>query len=126
MEFYHGSYFISVHALHNLFPGREHELADSCRVCRRRARDALPVRLESGGVGDGAEVRLQGTDRRIAGEVRWIASEAAFTPFYALTQQDATRLAYLAEIDLTEASGLPVGVPVEVRFPGLGASDPAP
>ncbi|MEE4301841.1 MAG: HlyD family efflux transporter periplasmic adaptor subunit [Pseudomonadales bacterium] len=77
-------------------------------------------------VGDVAEVQLQGTDRRFRGALRWISSEAAFTPFYALTQQDATRLAYLAEIDLVEVSALPVGVPVAVRFPGLleGAAAP--
>lgn len=69
--------------------------------------------------GSPAEVRLDGVARRWPARVRWIASEAAFTPYYALTQKDRSRLAYLAEVDLTadEAVELPVGVPVEVSFP---------
>jgi len=98
-------------------------LLDDARLYARvHLPETLRVRLA---VGDDAEVHLQGTDRRFRGVVRWIASEAAFTPFYALTQQDATRLAYLAEIDLPEASTLPVGVPVAVHFPQLGAADAA-
>jgi HlyD family secretion protein len=55
------------------------------------------------------------------GKVRYVSSEAAFTPYYALTQRDRSRLSYLAEIDFTEASAanLPGGVPVEVTFPDL-------
>jgi len=49
--------------------------------------------------------------------VRWIANEAAFTPYYALTEHDRSRLSYLAEIDVVEEQGrLPDGVPVEVDF----------
>jgi len=33
---------------------------------------------------------------------RWIASEATFTPFFALTRKDRGRLTYLAEIDLED------------------------
>lgn len=52
---------------------------------------------------------------------RGASSEAAFTPHFALTERDRSRLAYLAEIELEEdeALGLPTGVPVEVRFPGV-------
>lgn len=32
-----------------------------------------------------------------ANEVRWISSEPAFTPFYALNQEERARLMYLAE-----------------------------
>lgn len=46
------------------------------------------------------------------GRVRYIASEAAFTPYFALTEHDAGRLSYLAEIDLENGEDLPVGVPV--------------
>lgn len=70
-------------------------------------------------VGDDALIRLDGHDQSFAGRVRWISSEAAFTPYYALTQHDRSRLAYLAEIDLDEGEALPSGVPVEVRFPSL-------
>ena len=69
--------------------------------------------------GEKALVRVDGHDEEYAGRVRWISSEAAFTPYYALTQHDRSRLAYLAEIDLEDGVALPSGVPVEVRFPTL-------
>ena len=49
--------------------------------------------------------------------MRYVSSEAAFTPYYALTQEDRGRLSYLAEVTLTDelaAARLPSGVPVEV------------
>jgi len=76
--------------------------------------EALRARVA---VGDPASVRIDGHARDYAGRVRWIATEAAFTPYFALTQHDRGRLAYLAEIELETSDGdLPVGVPVEVRF----------
>jgi HlyD family secretion protein len=47
-----------------------------------------------------------------------VASEAAFTPYFALTERDRGHLAYLAEIDLVgeTARELPTGLPVEVTF----------
>ena len=54
--------------------------------------------------------------------IRWISSEAAFTPYFALTQHDRSRLSYLAEIDLTDGGDLPAGIPVEARFPELPTS----
>ena len=67
-------------------------------------------------VGTPAIVQVYGSDRQWAGRVRFVASEAAFTPYYALNERDRSRLSYLAEVELTEAdaAGLPVGVPVEV------------
>ena len=58
-------------------------------------------------------------DRRAArrhGALR--VAQASFTPYYALTQKDRSRLAYLAEITLEEpaAADLPAGVPVQVRL----------
>jgi HlyD family secretion protein len=48
--------------------------------------------------------------------VRYISAEATFTPYYALTQKDRSRLSYLAEIDVDDprAAELPVGIPVQV------------
>ncbi len=73
-------------------------------------------------LGDRALIRVDGHDAEYAGRVRWISSEAAFTPYYALTQHDRSRLAYLAEVDLVDGVSLPVGVPAEVRFPSLGSN----
>ena len=67
--------------------------------------------------GTSAEVLIDGYSEPFAGEIRWISSEAAFTPYFALTQHDRSRLSYLAEVDLSGAADLPSGVPVEVRFP---------
>ena len=56
-----------------------------------------------------------------AARVRTVSQEPTFTPYFALTERDRSRLSYVAEITLTgpEASGLPAGVPVRVTFPGL-------
>jgi HlyD family secretion protein len=52
------------------------------------------------------------------GVVRFVSAEAAFTPYYALTQEDRSRLSYLAEIDLEEsaAAEVPTGMPVQVQL----------
>lgn len=60
------------------------------------------------------QVRADGVDRSFTGTVRFISAQAAFTPYYALTQQDRSRLSYLAEIDLQDAQELPAGLPVQV------------
>lgn len=71
--------------------------------------------------GQPAEIRLDGRDEVFAGRVRFVATEAAFTPYFALTERDRGRLVYLAEIELTGDGPfeLATGVPVEVRLPGL-------
>lgn len=68
--------------------------------------------------GDPATVRIDGTDRDWRAEVRYVSSEAAFTPYYALNERDRGRLSFLAEIVLTEpeAASLPTGMPVETRL----------
>jgi len=69
--------------------------------------------------GASLQVRVDGIARPFQGELRYVAGEASFTPYYSLTQRDRSRLAYVAEIDLPEAAAreLPVGVPVEVPLP---------
>ncbi|MGC3981344.1 MAG: HlyD family efflux transporter periplasmic adaptor subunit [Steroidobacteraceae bacterium] len=66
--------------------------------------------------GTTVQVRVDGVAQPIAGTVRYVSAQAAFTPYYALTQQDRTRLSYLAEIDLQNAQSLPVGLPVQVSL----------
>jgi HlyD family secretion protein len=63
-------------------------------------------------------VRVQGSDRELHAQLRSIAREPAFTPYYALTGDDASRLVYRAELVLTdaEAGSLPAGVPVQARL----------
>lgn len=63
-------------------------------------------------------VRVDGIDKDIQGELTWIATEPAFTPFYALNQEERARLMYLAEVTLpTSENNLPTGVPVQVIMP---------
>jgi len=81
------------------------------------ARVFIPeTRRAAVGAGTGATVRIDGTGRDWKAEVRYVSSEAAFTPYYALNARERGRLAFLAEIVLTEpdASMLPTGMPVEV------------
>jgi len=74
----------------------------------------LRVRIRAG---TKALIFVDGLETPIEGTVRWVASEAAFTPYYALTERDRKRLSYVAKIDITEERDrLPDGVPVEVEF----------
>ncbi|MDR0479908.1 MAG: HlyD family efflux transporter periplasmic adaptor subunit [Burkholderiaceae bacterium] len=69
------------------------------------------------GVGDAAHVHIEGDTKTYAGTVRMIRSSPSFTPYYALTGQDAVRLSYLAEIQLgQDARDLPAGLPVTAEF----------
>jgi HlyD family secretion protein len=65
-----------------------------------------------------ALVHVDGVEQPLEGFVRWVASEAAFTPYFALTQRDRSRLAFLAEVEVTDqrVRELPAGVPVEVEL----------
>jgi len=72
--------------------------------------------------GDAARVLVDGLEQRYRGRVRWVANEASFTPYYALTERDRGRLSYLAKVDILDADRrLPDGVPVEVEFGPLDA-----
>lgn len=63
-------------------------------------------------------VRIDGIEQPILSTVRWIANEPAFSPYYALNQQERARLVYLAEIQLPEEfAELPNGVPVQIELP---------
>jgi len=63
-------------------------------------------------------IRVDGESRDFAGEVRWVSSDATFTPYFALTEHDRSRLSFLAEIDIPDAGNLPAGVPLQADFPG--------
>lgn len=68
-----------------------------------------------------ALVRIDGHNEPYKGHLRWIAHDASFTPFFALTQHDRSQLSYLAEVQLEgdALDKLPTGVPVQVFFPGV-------
>lgn len=82
------------------------------------ARVYVPERLRIHvAAGDSVEVHIDGLETPVRGRVRWVSSEAAFTPYFALTERDRGRLTYAAKIDLdVDRERLPDGVPVEVEF----------
>lgn len=69
--------------------------------------------------GDRVPVHVDGLDGPLEGRVRFVSSDPAFTPFFALTEHDRSRLSYLAEIDLPAGQDrpLPAGIPVQVELP---------
>lgn len=90
------------------------------------ARVYVPEPLRAGVVaGVAAEVFVDGVEGSFTGSVRYVSAEASFTPYFALTQRDRSRLSYVAEITLTEprARELPTGVPVQVDFPALAPAE---
>jgi HlyD family secretion protein len=91
-------------------------LADGAPYARVYVPAALRARVRPG---TAATVAVEGVQGVFEGRVRIVASEAAFTPYFALTERDRGRLSYLAEVVLTDAAAaeLPTGLPVEARFP---------
>ncbi len=76
--------------------------------------EALRVHVRPG---MNALIHVDGMDAAIDGRVRWVSSDPAFTPYYALTERDRGRLSYVAKVDIAEQrERLPDGVPVDVEF----------
>ncbi|HKZ74164.1 MAG TPA: HlyD family efflux transporter periplasmic adaptor subunit [Steroidobacteraceae bacterium] len=92
-------------------------LADGVPYARTFVPEPQRARVKAGLA---ARVRVDGVPEPLDGVVRFVASEASFTPYYALTQRDRSRLVYLAEVDLTDARAreLPAGIPLEVELTG--------
>lgn len=90
-------------------------LADGAPYARVFVPAALRARVAPGAA---ARVHVDGVDAPFAARVRSVSSDAAFTPYYALTKHDRGRLTWVAEIDLTEdaARALPTGLPVEAEL----------
>ena len=68
-------------------------------------------------VGQNYIVYLQDNERAWKAHVRSVSSDAAFTPYYALTGDDASRLVYRAELlfDEPDARNLPAGVSLQAQ-----------
>lgn len=92
------------------------------------ARIYVPESLRAGMTpGQRVTVRIDGLVDPVDGTVRWVSADAAFTPFFALTEHDRGRLTYAAKIDLdidseTRSERLPDGVPVEATLAGDSGS----
>ena len=98
-------------------------LADGTPYARVHVPETLRAQFTAG---SRVLARVDGIAEPLAGTVRYISAEAAFTPYYALTQKDRTRLSYLAEVTLDDprAAALPAGVPVQVTLPKPAAATP--
>ncbi len=68
-------------------------------------------------IGEPLRVRVEGIAEPFAARVRSISSEASFTPYFALTGDDASRLVYRAELLLEgeAARRLPAGLPLSAE-----------
>ncbi len=68
-------------------------------------------------IGDALKVKVEGVPEPFDATVRSIASESSFTPYFALTGEDASRLVYRAELVLQgeAARQLPAGLPVQAE-----------
>ena len=86
-------------------------LADDRPYARVYIPEPWRTRLQ---VGDRRPVKVDGVTASLTGELRWIATEPAFTPYFALNSNDRARLVYLAEFDLESGRDLPTGVPAQV------------
>jgi HlyD family secretion protein len=86
-------------------------LADAAPYARVYVPEPWRARLH---VGDHRQVSVDGIAQPLTGTLRWIATEPAFTPYFALNATDRARLVYLAEFDLEGGEALPTGVPAQV------------
>jgi HlyD family secretion protein len=69
-------------------------------------------------VGMRARVHVDGVSTPFDGVVRYVSSEAAYTPYYSLTAADRGRLAFRLEVTLPgeAAKSLPSGLPADVEL----------
>ncbi|MDH4167574.1 MAG: HlyD family efflux transporter periplasmic adaptor subunit [Gammaproteobacteria bacterium] len=93
-------------------------LADGVPYARVYVPEPLRTQFTAG---TKVEAAVDGQAERVKGTVRYVSAEAAFTPYYALTQKDRSRLSFLAEITLDDpaAQALPAGMPIEIFVPAV-------
>ena len=90
-------------------------LAGKAPFARVYVPEPYRVRIHAG---DELVVHVDGLEQPLTGRLRWIATEPAFTPYYALNQEERSRLMYLAEIQLPDDQAhLPNGIPAQVELP---------
>jgi HlyD family secretion protein len=79
----------------------------------------LPARAVARvGIGQEAEVKVEGLDTWFNGKVEHVSREAEFTPHYALTERESAHLVYETRVRLTDPKrDLPPGIPARVRIP---------
>lgn len=90
-------------------------LADTPSFARVYVPEPRRLSVRAGAI---AQVYVDGLKQPLRGRVRYISSDAAFTPYFALTQRDRSRLSFVCEVEIVDGSmrNLPAGVPVEVEI----------
>ena len=90
-------------------------LTNSAPYARIHIPEQMRVRVK---VGTPARIYVDGVDRGFEGQVRFVSSEAEFTPYYALTAADRSKLSYRAEVAFNDAdaAALPAGLPLDVSL----------
>jgi HlyD family secretion protein len=88
-------------------------LSTNAPYARVHVPEAIRARVKPG---TSARIRLDGVDAELDGEVRYVSSEAEFTPYYSLTAADRSRLSFVAEVDIKGAEEFPTGLPLEVTL----------
>jgi HlyD family secretion protein len=90
-------------------------LATTAPFARIHVPEVIRAKVKTG---TPATIHVDGVARAFKGQVRFVASDAEFTPYYALTVADRSKLSFVAEVvfDDAEASSLPSGVPVDVTL----------
>ena len=69
-------------------------------------------------VGTSLDLRVDGNTGTLQGTVSWVSADASFTPYFALTEHDRSRLSFLAEVVVEDNGHMPVGLPLEAWLPG--------
>jgi HlyD family secretion protein len=68
-------------------------------------------------IGDGVNIKVDGLEENLKGNVKWIASESEFTPKTILTEETRTTLVYAVKIGIENPNGvLKIGMPVDVIY----------
>lgn len=69
-------------------------------------------------IGQKVTVKVDGAEAFFQGTISRLKNDPAFTPYYALTEEDRARLMYLAEVQLgDDAKHLPSGLPAQISLP---------
>jgi len=66
-------------------------------------------------------IRVDGQESPYSARLRTISADASFTPYYALSEKDRSRLVYVAELDLLDeqSTRLTAGTPVQLLLEAL-------
>ncbi len=73
--------------------------------------------------GQQVQLHVDGQTASFAGTVRKIATEASFTPYFALHQAERAQLMYVTEISLSAAVTLPTGLPLQLPLSQRSANN---